>query len=83
SIQEAVELDKYTAFLLYGEEMEALYSVLKERENSDHVFHFTGDKAPLVQMIEAMTESGDAVLFKSSNGTDLLSVVEELKEEEE
>lgn len=83
SIQEAVELDKYKAFLLYGEEMEALYHVLKERENSDHVFRFTGDKEPLIQKIEELTNPGDAVLFKSSNGTDLLSVVDKLKAEEE
>lgn len=79
SIAEAVDLDKYKAILLYGDEMEALYKVLKECENSDHVSHFSGDKNPLIQEIEKITEPGDIVLFKSSNGTDLLSVVDQLK----
>src|SRR5699024_4460859 len=73
SMAEAVDLEKYKAVLLYGEEMEALYNVLKAREKSDHVTHFSGDKEPLVKEIEKLTDAGDIVLFKSSNGTDLLS----------
>ena len=81
SIAEAVDLDKYKAVLLYGEEMEALYHILREREDSEHVSHFSGDKAPLVDEIEKLAKSGDLVLFKSSNGTDLLSVVDQLRAE--
>lgn len=81
SIAEAVELDKFKAVFLYGEEMEALYNVLKDRENSEHVTHFSGDKGPLIEAIEKGTKPRDIVLFKSSNGTDLLSVVDELRVE--
>lgn len=82
SIAEAVDLDKYKAVLLYGDEMEALYKVLKEREENDNVAHFSGDKDPLIKEIENIAEPEDIVLFKSSNGTDLLSVVDQLKVEE-
>jgi len=81
SIAEAVDLDKYKAVLLYGDEIEALYHILRERENGEHISHFTGDKAPLVDEIEKLAKSGDLVLFKSSNGTDLLSVVDQLRAE--
>ena len=66
SIAEAVDLDKYKVVLLYGDEMEALYNILRERENSAHVSHFSGEKAPLVAEIEKLAKSGDLVLFKSS-----------------
>lgn len=79
SIAEAVELEKYKAVFLYGEEMEALYDVLNKREKSERVAHFFGDKKPLIQEIEKLAEPGDIVLFKSSNGTDLLSVVDQLR----
>ena len=79
SIAEAVELEKYKAVFLYGEEMEALYDVLNKREKSERVAHFSGDKKPLIQEIEKLAEPGDIVLFKSSNGTDLLSVVDQLR----
>jgi UDP-N-acetylmuramyl pentapeptide synthase len=81
SIAEAVDLDKYKAVLLYGDEIEALYHILRERENGEHISHFIGDKEPLVDEIEKLAKSGDLVLFKSSNGTDLLSVVDQLRAE--
>ena len=79
SMAEAVDLEKYKAVLLYGEEMEALYHVLNTREKSEQVAHFSGDKEPLIKEIKKLAKPGDIVLFKSSNGTDLLSVVDQLR----
>lgn len=79
SMAEAVDLEKYKAVLLYGEEMEALYHVLKARKKSDHVAHFSGDKELLIKELKKLAEPEDIILFKSSNGTDLLSVVDQLR----
>lgn len=75
-VSEGVELGSFKAIFLYGDEMKALYEKLK---SEDHVRHFSGDKEPLIQAIQETAKPGDSVLFKSSNGTDLLSVVEKLK----
>lgn len=80
-ISHEIDLETYKAVLLYGEEMAALYAKLAARENTEHVQHFTGEKDALIEAIEAVAAPGDSILFKSSNGTDLLSVVKELKKD--
>lgn len=83
SIAEAVELNKFKAILLYGEEMKNLFAILNDRDSTTYLAHFSGEKDALIEEIEKVTEPGDAVLFKSSNGTDLLSVVETLRVDKE
>lgn len=78
SISQAIDLKAFKAVFLYGEEMEALYNKLGA---SEKVRHFTGEKDALIEAIRETAEVGDSVLFKSSNGTDLLSVVNELKKD--
>ena len=78
-IADAIHLDRFKAVYLYGEEMNALYEKLVDKEK---VKHFAGPKDSLTEAIKENAKSGDAVLFKSSNGTDLLSVVDALKLEE-
>lgn len=80
-ISQEIDLRTYKAVFLYGEEMRALYEKLRGRENAERVKHFTGEKDALIEAIEKTAVSGDSVLFKSSNGTDLLSVVEKLRKD--
>lgn len=79
SIADAIELDQFKAVYLYGDEMKALYEKLADAEK---VTHFTGGKEDLIKALETNAAPGDSVLFKSSNGTDLLSVVDKLRKEE-
>lgn len=83
SIAQAVDLERFKAVLLYGNEIEALYDLLNEEDSTTQLTHFSGEKEPLIQEIEKLAAPGDAVLFKSSNGTDLLSVVDKLRADSE
>lgn len=76
SISQAIDLEEFKAVFLYGQEMRALYDTLGP---SEKVQHFTGEKTTLIEAIRNVADANDSVLFKSSNGTDLLAVVEELK----
>lgn len=76
-IADNIDLSSFKAIYLYGDEMKALYDKIADEHKQ--VRHFTGEKTELVQAIQETTQAGDAVLFKSSNGTDLLAVVEALK----
>lgn len=78
-IAEAIDLDAFKYVFLYGDEMKYLYDKLTDGKTNEKVFHFTGEKDDLIQTIEEKTEAEDLVLFKSSNGTDLLSVVDALR----
>ena len=82
SIVEAIDLEKLKALLLYGEEIEVLYNKLKGRNSETQILHFEGEKDQLVETIQKLAEPNDVILFKSSNGTDLLSVVNKLKEKD-
>ena len=55
---------------------------LIEQEDHNNTYHFTGEKDELIKAIENELSSGDLILFKSSNGTDLLTVVDFFKKEE-
>lgn len=82
-LADAVDLDAYKFVYLYGDEMQALYDKLVTDDNADKLKHFSGAKDSLIDAIKRNAESGDAVLFKSSNGTDLLAVVDALRKEDE
>ena len=76
-LTDGIDLSQFKAVFLYGDEMKALYD--KIADDNNHVRHFTGEKDSLIKAIEETAEADDSVLFKSSNGTDLLSVIEKLK----
>jgi len=83
SIADAISLDTYKAVYLYGEEMKALSEKLQTRIQHEKVKHFSGNKDSLIESIKQTARSGDAILFKSSNGTDLLAVVDALRQDKE
>lgn len=64
---------------LYGTEMSALYEVLKNKFSADNLYHYVGEKAPLIEKLQSDLQKADQVLIKSSFGTDLLSVVAALR----
>lgn len=80
-LADAIDLDAYKFVYLYGDEMQALYDKLITDDNSAKLKHFSGAKDSLIEAIKTNAESGDAVLFKSSNSTDLLAVVDALRKE--
>lgn len=75
-LSDAIHLERFKAIYLYGDEMNALYEKIADKEK---VHYFSGTKDRLIEAIKENARPGDAVLFKSSNGTDLLSVVDQLK----
>lgn len=77
ALTKGIDLTQFKAVFLYGDEMKALYD--KIADDHDHVRHFTGEKDTLIAAIKEIAVADDSILFKSSNGTDLLSVVDELK----
>lgn len=79
SIKDSLKPTQVEKVILYGEQMTVLYEALKETFTEDNIFHFTGDKEPLIQFVKKQIEPGDYVLLKSSLGTDLLSVVRALQ----
>ena len=83
NLAEAIEFDKYTAVYLYGDEMKALYDKINKDKKTDKVYYFSGPKDSLIEMIAENTEPEDSVLFKSSNGTDLIAVVDALRAEKD
>ena len=64
---------------LYGTEMAALYAALKNKFSPDNLYHYVGEKAPLIEKLRSDLQKADQVLIKSSFGTDLLSVVAALR----
>lgn len=79
SLASSISLEDYKAVYLYGNEMKYLYRKLQEQADGGDLYHFEGEKAALVEAIKDRAEAGDLVLFKSSNGTGLLDIVEQLK----
>lgn len=78
-IADAIDLEANQFIFLYGENMKYLYDKLKKETNKEHLYHFSGDKKELIQAIKSKVRTESLVLFKSSNGTDLLAVVDELR----
>lgn len=78
-IADAIDLDANQLIFLYGENMKHLYNKLRKETNSEHLYHFSGDKEELIQAIKGKVRAESLVLFKSSNGTNLLAIVDKLR----
>lgn len=81
NLAEAIDFDQYKAVYLYGDEMKALYDKISKDNKSEKVQYFSGSKDALITAIEKNATAGDSILFKSSNGTDLIAVVDALRAE--
>ena len=66
--------------ILYGEKMRTVYNEVKGSFNLEKIRHFSGEKNPMVDYLRKIIQSEDIVLLKSSLGTNILEVVEKLKE---
>lgn len=73
-----INLDSYSLVFLYGPEMLSLYKKLKKENKTDKLYYFKDDKTKLKDTIMKKVSKSSYLLFKSSNGTDLLSLVKEL-----
>lgn len=76
-LADAIHLNSYASIFLYGVEMKALYKEIKKEKNSEKVYYFEESKEDLVRAIKDEVKESSYLLFKSSNGTDLLSLVHE------
>ncbi|MEI5994612.1 UDP-N-acetylmuramoyl-tripeptide--D-alanyl-D-alanine ligase [Candidatus Enterococcus mansonii] len=66
---------------LYGEEMAALYTVLKENYPKSQIHHFAKEeKSLLISELQAILKPEDMVVLKASNGMGLNEVVTKLLE---
>lgn len=79
SLSTSLSPENFDEVYLYGDEMLALYEVLKDSFSSENLHHYTGEKALLIQALKDDLKENDQILIKSSFGTDLLSVVKELR----
>ncbi len=78
-LESSIILEDYKAVYLYGREMKYLYEKLKNQSKKENLYYFESDKEDLLKAVKEKAAAGDLVLFKSSNGTGLLELVEELK----
>lgn len=79
SIAKSIDAELIDIVILYGQEMKVLYNKLLSQFEEGNLLHFEGDKTDLVEKLQSILNKNDAVLLKSSLGTDLLSVVEKIK----
>lgn len=79
SIEEVLIAENIDQVFLYGNEMHVLYAALLRKFAEGHLHYFTGDKEPMIHQLKQLIQPKDHVLIKSSLGTDLLTVVQELK----
>lgn len=82
SISQAIDPLLIDELILYGDDIEVLYQEVKKKFEAEAVRHFTGDKTAMVDYLRKLIQPNDAVLIKSSLGTDLLHVVSELTAKE-
>jgi len=82
SLHEAIHPDAIDLLVLYGKDMTYLYEEMTKHMSTDHLFHFEGDKEPLIQFLKDSVQPNDTVLLKSSRSTGLLEVVSELSQSE-
>ncbi len=81
SVKSAIDPDKVKEILLYGDAMKGLFEDLQ----GDSAFvnvkvqYFRDDKSDLIMYIREHTDAEDYLLFKSSQSTGLVGVVNELK----
>ncbi|MEG0288607.1 MAG: UDP-N-acetylmuramoyl-tripeptide--D-alanyl-D-alanine ligase [Carnobacterium sp.] len=79
SIEEVLSAESIDQVFLYGNEMHVLYAALLGKFAEGHLHYFTGDKEPMIHQLKQLIQPKDHILIKSSLGTDLLTVVQELK----
>lgn len=76
---ESIHPELYDFIFLYGVEMKALYQKLLKEKNAKNIFYFKNDKRKLLQNLKEKVKKSSYILFKSSNGTNLLSLVDDLR----
>jgi UDP-N-acetylmuramoyl-tripeptide--D-alanyl-D-alanine ligase len=74
-----ISSEDFDQVYLYGAEMAALYEKLKPAFPEGALYHYVGEKAPLIDKLKTELQQADQVLIKSSFGTDLLAVVAALR----
>lgn len=79
SIAEAIDPKAIDQLILYGTEMSVVYETVKEAFTLETIRHFSGDKTPMIDYLRKTIQPDDVVLLKSSLGTGVLNVVNELK----
>lgn len=79
SISQEIDAEAIDVLLLYGPEMKALYESLQNKFKVGSLRHFNGDKTELVNTLKDIMQASDTVLLKSSLGTGLIKVVDEIK----
>ncbi|MEC6749218.1 UDP-N-acetylmuramoyl-tripeptide--D-alanyl-D-alanine ligase [Marinilactibacillus sp. XAAS-LB27] len=79
SVAESINAEAIDQLVLYGDEMGVVYEQVKEQFSTENIRHFSGDKKPLIDYLRKTVQKNDMVLLKSSLGTGILGVVEELK----
>lgn len=82
SLHKAIHPDAIDLLVLYGKDMTYLYEEMTKHMSTDRLFHFEGDKEPLIQFLKDSIQPNDTVLLKSSRSTGLLEVVSELSQSE-
>lgn len=79
SIRDALSIDEIDYVVLYGTHMKVLYEALKTVFSKERLYHFDGDKKPMIIFLKKLVQPKDYMLVKASSGTDLLSVVKALQ----
>lgn len=74
-LAEEINAEAIQKVYLFGNEMQALYSVLKGKYSNDSLFYEPSDHQILIDALNEEIQSDDVILVKSSLGVDLLQVV--------
>lgn len=80
SLKEEIENGDFSEVILYGPQMNYLYKALQVSKKVKHLSHFEGNKVNLVDYVQRIISKNDYILVKSSYGTDLLSLIDYIKE---
>lgn len=81
SIAKSIDPALIDTVMLYGPEMNVLYNRLLDQFDNEKLIYFKEDKEALVSTLKEVLTPNDTVLLKSSFGTDLLSVVDQIKKD--
>ena len=79
-ISSSLSPEEFDEVYLYGTEMKALFEKLQSVFPKENLHYYPEDKELLTEELSKVLEKNDQILIKSSFGTDLLSVVKNLKE---
>lgn len=80
SIHKSIDPESIDVVYLYGVEMEALYQKLEKQFTDQTLIYIKEDQDELISKLKKQIQAEDAVLLKSSFGTNLLNVIEQIKE---